>query len=346
LIHAYLGFAKTYYVKHDRPTGEYPNVKDALRPLSALYGRTSVAAFGPIALKTVRQAMIDGDLCRRVINSRVNRIRRALKWGVENELVPATVLLGLQAVAPLKHGRSEARETAPVRPVPEAHVKAVLEVAPPQLAAMIELQRLSGMRPGELVLMRSKDLDTSGPIWVYTPPEHKTEHHGRSRCVYLGPQAQRVLRPLLKPEVEAFLFSPADVMALRRRAMRQARVTPLTPSQAARRPLARPDRAPGNRYTTLSYARAIAYACDRAFPHPELSEKRRLTREESRDLAAWRREHRWSPNRLRHNAATALRKQFGIEAARVVLGHGSTRVTEIYAEQDLSKAAEIMGRVG
>lgn len=64
------------------------------------------------------------------------------------------------------------------------------------------------------------------------------------------------------------------------------------------------------------------------------------------DRAAWQREHRWSPNQLRHNAATYLRKQFGIEAARVVLGHASADVTEIYAELDLAKAAEIMGRVG
>ncbi len=54
----------------------------------------------------------------------------------------------------------------------------------------------------------------------------------------------------------------------------------------------------------------------------------------------------WSPNQLRHNAATMLRKYFGIEAARVVLGHTSAAVTEIYAEVDERKAAEIMGQVG
>ena len=57
-------------------------------------------------------------------------------------------------------------------------------------------------------------------------------------------------------------------------------------------------------------------------------------------------EQRWSPNQLRHLRATELRKTFGIEAARVVLGHRSAAVTEIYAEQDLEKAAKIMGEVG
>jgi integrase len=55
---------------------------------------------------------------------------------------------------------------------------------------------------------------------------------------------------------------------------------------------------------------------------------------------------KWHPNQLRHNAATALRKEFGIEAARVVLGHRSALVTEIYAEADRGRAAEIMERVG
>ncbi len=52
------------------------------------------------------------------------------------------------------------------------------------------------------------------------------------------------------------------------------------------------------------------------------------------------------PHQLRHNAATALRKEYGIEAARVVLGHRSALVTEIYAEMDRTKAAEVMERVG
>src|ERR1051325_7579632 len=66
LVCGYLRFAKGYYAKHGRPTGEYQNIKDALRPLSALYGRTELSTFGPVALKTVRQSMIEPDLSRRV----------------------------------------------------------------------------------------------------------------------------------------------------------------------------------------------------------------------------------------------------------------------------------------
>ena len=45
LLLAYLSFAKGYYVKHDRPTGEYDNMKDAVRPLAIAYGNTAVAQF-------------------------------------------------------------------------------------------------------------------------------------------------------------------------------------------------------------------------------------------------------------------------------------------------------------
>lgn len=53
-----------------------------------------------------------------------------------------------------------------------------------------------------------------------------------------------------------------------------------------------------------------------------------------------------SEARMRHSAATYLRNRFGIEAARVVLGHRSSAVTEVYAELDRTKAADIMAEVG
>jgi hypothetical protein len=112
----------------------------------------------------------------------------------------------------------------------------------------------------------------------------------------------------------------------------------MTPSQAARQRRRYPRWRPGDRYDRRSYAWAIYRACDRAFPPPA-----KLTDHEKK---RWRRDHRWAPNRLRHTAATYLRKRFGLEAARVVLGHSSAAVTEIYAELDLAKAADIMANVG
>jgi integrase len=186
---------------------------------------------------------------------------------------------------------------------------------------MIDLQSLSGMRPGEVVSMRACDLDTSGATWVYVPSEHKTEHHGKARLIFLGPRAQEVLRPWLRLDLTAPLFSPAEAEAHRRAERRARRKTPVQPSQV-NRSKSEPARAPGPRYTVRSYRQAIVRAC-RKVGVPE-----------------------WHPNQLRHNAATTLRREFGLDVARAVLGHSSPAVTEVYAEVDAGKARDAMGRIG
>jgi len=345
LIDVYLKFAKGYYVKNGRPTGELHNLKDALKPLAQLYGDSAVATFGPRALKAVRQAMIDADLCRRSINSRVNRIRRMFRWGVENQMVLPLLLEGLRAVAPLRPGRTNARETKPVEPVPGHLVDGVLRVAPRQIAAMLQLQLLTGMRPGEVTIMRMADIDMNGRAWAYTPQSHKTEHHGRVRVIYLGPKAQQELQPFIKPNLTAYLFDPSEVVTeYRQRIREEAKICRPEHKLSKRRTRAR--RGPGDQYTTNTYARAIVKACDKAFPPPKELQADELTPKQRAALRAWRKAHRFSTNQLRHNAATQIRKEFGIEAARTVLGHTSSAVTEIYAAMDLARASEVMLRIG
>lgn len=179
VISGFWEHAKIYYRQADgTPTNELKNLRDALRPLRRLYGHTAANQFGPLALKAVRQTMIAQGLCRTSINRRIGRLKHVFKWAAENELVSSTVHHGLQAVAGLKAGRSDARESTPVRAVPEAHVHTVLPHVSRQVGAMIRLQLITGMRPGEVVAMRGIDLDTTGCIWTYRPERHKTLHLG------------------------------------------------------------------------------------------------------------------------------------------------------------------------
>lgn len=118
LLAAFWDHAESYYRYPDgTPTGEIHSLRDSLKLLRRLYGHTPAGEFGPLALKAVRQAMIDAGWGRGNINRRVGRIKRVFKWGVENELIPPGVHHGLQAVAGLKAGRCGAKETPPVRPV-------------------------------------------------------------------------------------------------------------------------------------------------------------------------------------------------------------------------------------
>ena len=215
-----------YYVKNGKPTTEPVNIRLALRPLRQLYGHTLAREFGPLRLKTVRQAFIDSGLCRSEVNKRVRHVLRAFKWAVGDEMVPPSVHHGLKAVQGLRRGRADVRESEPIRPVPDAFVDAIAPHVSRQVWAMVELQRLSGMRPGEVCSMRSIDVDMSGRIWVYTPESHKTEHHGRERRIYLGPKAQATLRPWLRAELTAYLFSPAEAEAERRAEQREMAENP------------------------------------------------------------------------------------------------------------------------
>jgi hypothetical protein len=54
----------------------------------------------------------------------------------------------------------------------------------------------------------------------------------------------------------------------------------------------------------------------------------------------------WSPLRLRHTAATLLRAKYGVEAAKVILGHAKVETTQIYAERDLNNAERILKEIG
>jgi hypothetical protein len=153
LILAYWDYAKSYYCKNGQPTSQLGLVKLAMRPLSDIYGTLPVSTLGPLSLKTVRQRMIDDGISLSVVNKFVGIIKRMFKWTAENEFVAASVYHGLQTVSGLRRGRSEARDTSPIGPVPEARVRAIFPYLSRQVCAMVQLQLLTGMRPGEVVAM-------------------------------------------------------------------------------------------------------------------------------------------------------------------------------------------------
>jgi len=351
----YLRYAQQYYVKDGEQTSEVSCMKCALGYVKRLYGHTPASQFGPLALKAVREAMIRDDLSRNTTNGYVARIKMAFKWAVSNELVAASVCHGLTTVTGLRRGRSEARETEPIQPVPESMVDAILPFLSSQARAMVELMNVTGMRAGEVTIMRACDIDMTGPVWQYKPASHKTVHHGKQRIISLGPKAQEVIRPFLKPDLGAYLFSAADAVAEHLAEQRQSRKTKVQPSQRNRRKR-NPACKPGDRFTTDSLRRAIARGCDRAFPPPQPLCKRedeteadwqaRLTADQKAELAAWRKDHRFHPHQLRHSYATRVRRLFGLEEARIVLGHSSMSVTEIYAELDRGKATRIAEKIG
>lgn len=177
--------------------------------------------------------------------------------------------------------------------------------------------------------------------------------------IAIGPRGQQVLREFFTPNLEDYLFSPRRAVEELNADRSARRVTPRYPSHMRRNAMKRtptPARPPAERYDRVSYTIAIARACDRAFPLPENLAKRddethavwmaRLTAEEHAAVKEWRKSHRWAPNQLRHNYATRVRKEHGLEAAQVVLGHARADVTQIYAERNEELAAAVAAKLG
>jgi integrase len=339
---AYLHHSERYYRKAGRPTSQIHQVRQALKGLCALYGELEASEFGPLRLKALQQHWVSRGHSRVYCNKLAAVVKQAFRWGVSEELVPAAVHHGLSSVGGLKKGRTDARETEPVLPVSESVVNETIKHLSPIVAGMVSLQRLTGMRPGEVCLLRPCDvsLQLDGTA-VYIPAEHKTEHHGRERRVYLGPKALDVLRPFLERDPDSYCFDPRESVAWHRQKRREARQTPLFPShvksiEGKRR--ANPRRTARERFTAGSYRRAVERAAAEAFPVPE-----DYTEAQAAD---WKRAHFWAPNQLRHLRATEIRAAFGIEAAQVSLGHSNLDQTQTYAERDFEKARAVALQIG
>jgi len=312
LVARFLEWAETNYVKNDRYTGTHKKFKIIVQPLLELYKSVPVTEFGPLALKAVRNSMIESKtLCRNSINERVGGIRRIFQWGVSEELVPETVYRALMTVSMLKEGKTSAVDHPPVEEAPLEDVLKTVAVCHKVLGDMIMIQLLAAMRPQEVRLMRACDIDRSDDIWIYTPHEHKTEHRGKTRTIPILPESQAILTPYLianETTPEAYLFSPQKAVKAIAVEKRAGRKTPVQPSQQGRRKGRGKGKPVGDCYTKNAYGTAIERAAKRAgVPN-------------------------WSPNQLRHTMATAVKNNLDIEAAQHLLGHSSSKTTEIYLD--------------
>lgn len=303
-------------------------LKRALGILRSHYGAAPVTDFGPRALKEVRRAMIDLRIgkkkdrrwSRKTINERVRHLVNMAEWAVSEERAPAHWAHALQSVKPLKQGEFGVPDGKPVRPAVVDHVQAIREHVSSVVWAMVQVQRHTGMRAGEVCIMRPIDLNTSADIWLYSPTAHKNQHRGHDRVVALGKQAQDAIRPLLANRpVHAYLFDPRE--SFRERA--QANATEDKPRRANQIPSpTKTDRTLNDHYTTATYYQAIRRGCELAGVPI------------------------WGTHRLRHLFATEARKELGPEHAQAVLGDRSIRMVERYAEISTQRAIEAARKIG
>ena len=196
---------------------------------------------------------------------------------------------------------------------------------------------------------RPVDVDTSGKVWLYRPTRHKTAHFGHSRVVPIGPRGQAVLRPFLRRPLDAYSFSPAETREQHNAEKRARRKSKVQPSQVDRsKPT--PQKPPGERYDTRAYYQAVQYAISAANRARREETRRRLgpraTKKQVREALAKVEIPRWHPHQLRHTAATLIRKQLGLDAARALLGQRSLAIADTYAELDQAVAIDAAKKLG
>ncbi len=269
-------------------------------------------------------------MARKYLNRQIGRIIHMFRYATQpgRRLVPPTVWHDLKTLDGIRQGDATAADTGDFPPAPVEDLRAAIDAAPPTLAAMIRLQWLTGMRPGELVKMRTIDIVEAGDFWEYRPPIHKNAWRRQKRVVMLAEEARQILESRLRDDVERPIFCPADVMPERRAMRVKLRKTPLNqgnrPGYSRRtREGGKPAKAPGLGYTTQSYNAAINTACRHAGVEP------------------------FGANRIRHTAGTQARAGSGsLDAAQVILGHKDARSTQRYAEPDPAVAAKALKFVG
>lgn len=304
----YLPWAQEHYVKHGKPTRQYDRIRIACRPLAEGFGDLPAAAFGVTQMERVQAAMVARGWTRGYCNTCLSVLKGIWRWAGLRELIPMEQVLRLAAVPGLRRGKTTAPESARIEPVNPLLVEQTLPHLGHIPAAMVRVQLLTGMRPGEVCLLRPADLDRSRTPWVFTPSVHKNEHRDQERPIRIGPQARALLAPfLLGRAPDEYLFDPAlahaeAVLASGRRLLRACK--------------------PGKHYSVHGYTQAVVRACARGGLE------------------------RWTPLQLRHTRGTEVRAQFGPDAARALLGQHSLNSTQIYAELDGDAADRIAEQTG
>lgn len=330
LCEAWIAHCREYYRHPDgSPTSAATNAVLAVRMFRDMYGSATLAELQHADMLRLRDALVRSGVCRSTVNRRLWCVKYMISWALDEGLIPAIVKAELTQVKGVKRGRTAAPERPPVRAVDDPTIEKTVGRMMPNTADMVRVHRLTGMRPCELCALRWSLIDRTRTPWVYrVPPEvNKNEWRGEMgfpRVVLIGPRAREILLRHAGADVP---FSPMQSMAEHMAARHAARTTPVY-GDGGRKGAPHIPRVLGCSWSPSAYTRTIRAACIRAGVAP------------------------WGANRLRHAFGTEVRRSYGLDAARAVLGHnGGLRVTDIYTfdaveDETIRRAAPAVEALG
>ncbi len=304
---------------------EFLLCRQAMKALCELYGTVSVCEVGVAELRTVREQLArvpdPGDeakarrpLGRKTVNALLGRMQRAFKYAASEGQIPPEAAVNASVLKPLKRGRTSAPDYAVREPACREDVDKVLPYLTPQVRAIVETLWHTGARIGEVVQLRSIDVDMSGEVWVFTPTQHKTKHHGHQRAVLLGPRAQEFVAPFIKDDPETFWFDPLEESRTRSELWHD---TPKGDRSRNGVRCARPGAVRREALDPRKVQNWLRQACSKVGV-------------------------KFTSHQLRHAALSRIRAEHGIESARLIAGQHSQIVTRGYTRSiELAKASEV-----
>jgi integrase len=301
--------------------------KQAIGYLAEVYGELAVNEFSPKKLKAVRSQMVKAaTLCRNTVNRYSCNIVRIFQWGVEEELVQESVYNALRVVKSLPKGTPGTFDHPEREAVPDEVIAATLPFLPPTVAAMVQVQWLTGMRPSEVFKMRVGDIDRSrdNGLWYYSP-KHKTEEHTGKKPIPLGKPEQILIAPYLEGKKPTdSVFSPKTAQRERAAEARANRKSKRTPSQRARDAQRAEENASrvGEFYDKGSYRNAVKYAIEKGNRHGVKIPH-------------------WTPYLLRNSAATHIELEHDLDAAQAQFGHTTADMTKRYSAAQLKQREKL-----
>ena len=202
----YILHARGYYRRRDRsPSREHYNLKAALDRFVAYAGESSdPTKINRFQVRGWIDQLAAEKLSREYINQCLSRLRRFVRWCADLELLPINCDAELRLVKPLRAFRSAAQEP-PARPqLEDPDIARIAAFLPLWAHDVVQLLRLSGARPGEILELTNAEVHTDPRAPRLTPLQHKTAHHGHSRVIPLCPEALAIVDRWHRP------FLPAD----------------------------------------------------------------------------------------------------------------------------------------